>query len=420
MDTKNRILLFTHSSQNLCKQQFLAALHGKGIQQEEVLLLDERAASLPGLDQVQAYIILFTSDLERDKNVFALIEAIEKDPDAATFFIFPPNEVAQKIVFPPIFHSLRSRNHKLYEYEKKGDQVQIENILQDLVTDFHQTMREMQEKRSFQQSPEEKKTLKDWLNSIWMNPRTRTVIFLIPVFIILVILLIRLLPSTVETVQQAQITPMVVPPPDMQEIWLQETFDEGYLHENWDVSHRYRGKKFFDINYDGTALVIMAEPPVVDVVYSLVSANTYPLDDLQALKMDFFLEPLDETKSAVSISTQLVQTEDSQYRLECQVSPGEEQGVIQCFIHEPQGSTKISSAVIISPGDWHSLTLSFDPENYVVLFFLDDLYQGEAEIPAVEYWRERQMKVVVATEMQDLEQSGYFCQIDNIILSHNP
>ena len=66
------------------------------------------------------------------------------------------------------------------------------------------------------------------------------------------------------------------------------------------------------------------------------------------------------------------------------------------------------------------MTLSFDPENYRVLFFLDDLYQGEAEIPAVEYWRERQMKVVVATEMQDLEQSGYFCQIDNIILSHNP
>jgi hypothetical protein len=420
MDTKNRILLFTHSSQDLCKQQILAALHGTGIQQEEVLLLDERDTSLSGLDQIQAYIILFTSELERDKNVFALIEAIEKDPDAATFFIFPPNDAAEKIVFPPLFHSLRSRNHKLYEYEKKGDQVQIENILQDLMKDFRKTMQEMAKKNSSQESPEEKKTLKGWLSGIWANPRTRTVLFMIPIFVILVILLIRLLPSTVETVQQAQVTPMVVPPPDMQEIWLQETFEDGYLHENWDVSHRYRGKNYFDLNYDGTALLIMAEPPVVDVVYSLISVNTYPLDNLQALKTDFFFDPLEETESAVSITMQLVQTEDSQYRLECQVSPGKEQGVIQCFIHEPQGSTEISSAVFFSPGDWHSLTLSFDPENYVVLLFLDDLYQGEAEIPAVEYWRERQMNVVVATEMQALEQNGYSCQIDNIILSHTP
>lgn len=420
MDTKNRILLFTHSSQDLCKQQILAALHGEGIRQEEVLLLDERATSLPGLDQVQAYIILFTPELKRDGNLFALIEAIGKNPDAATFFIFPPNEAAQKIVFPPLFHSLRSRNHKLYEYEKKEDQVQVESILPDLMADFHKTMQEMEKKGSSHESSAGKKKLKDWLNSIWTNPRTRTVLFLIPVFIILVILLIRLLPSTVETVQQAQITPIVVPPPDMQEIWLQETFDEGYLHENWDVSHRYRGKKYFNINYDGNALVIVAEPPVADVVYSLVSVNTYPLDDLQALKMDFYFDPLNATDGAVSTSMQLVQTEDPQYRLECQVSPGNEQGIIQCYIHEPQGSTEISSAAFFSPGDWHSLTLSFDPENYVVLFFLDDLYQGEAEIPAVEYWRERQMKVVVAAEMQDLQQSSYSCQIDNIILSHNP
>lgn len=420
MDTKNRILLFTHSSQNVCKQQFLAALQEESIRQEEVLLLDEKSTSLQDLNQIQAYIILFTSALERDENLFALITAIEKNPDAATFFIFPPDEAAQKIVFPPIFHSLRSRNHKLYEYEKKEDQVQVENILQNLVTDFHKTMQEMEEKRSSQESPQDKKTLKDWLSSMWANPRTRTVLFLIPVFIILVIFLIRLIPSTVETVQQAQITPIVVPPPDMQEIWLQETFEDGYLHENWDVSHRYQGKKFFGINYDGTALLIMAEPPVVDVIYSLVSVNTYPLDDWQALKMDFYFDPLEEMNSVTTLSTQLVQTEDSQYRVECQVSPGKEQGIIQCYIHEPQGSTEISSAAFFSPGGWHSLTLSFDPENYHVLFFLDDLYQGEAEIPAVEYWREREMKVVVATEVQDLQQSGYFCQIDNIILSHNP
>lgn len=420
MNTKNRILLFTHSAQNLCKQQILAALYGEGIRQEEVLLLDERTTSLPGLDQVQAYIILFTHDLKRDGKLFTLIEAIGKDPDAATFFIFPPDEAVQKIVFPPIFHSLRSRNHKLYEYEKKEDQVQVESILQNLMTDFHKTMQEMEKKRSSQKSPQDKKTLKDWLSSMWANPRTRTVLFLIPVFIILVIFLIRLIPSTVETVQQAQITPIVVPPPDMQEIWLQETFEDGYLHENWDVSHRYQGKKFFGINYDGTALLIMAEPPVVDVVYSLVSVNTYPMDDWQALKMDFYFDPLEEMNSIATLSTQLVQTEDSQYRVECQVSPGKEQGIIQCYIHEPQGSMEISSVAFFSPGGWHSLTLSFDPENYHVLFFLDDLYQGEAEIPAVEYWREREMKVVVATEVQDLQQSGYFCQIDNIILSHNP
>jgi len=58
MDTKNRILLFTHSSQNVCKQQFLAALQEESIRQEEVLLLDEKSTSLQDLNQIQAYIIL--------------------------------------------------------------------------------------------------------------------------------------------------------------------------------------------------------------------------------------------------------------------------------------------------------------------------------------------------------------------------
>ncbi|HAF61186.1 MAG TPA: hypothetical protein DCK95_02540 [Anaerolineaceae bacterium] len=421
MEAQKRILLFSHSSRQAVAKRVFQALCKTGLSPENIIIADENSEFAgENLKANQAYVILYTLELERDAKLFEVIQAIEQDSKAGTFFIFPNVDRKQKNPFPKIFHSLRFRQHYLYAYTQKGNKVDVTIFLESLVKDVQAYLKRIDEEEQFSASPETKKTPILILKNLWKNPRSRTILLLMPVFVVLIIYLIGLVPSTVETVQKAQITPVVVPPPDMREIWLEETFNDAFFHEEWNVSHRYRGKNHFNINFDGTALVIMAEPPIVDVVYSMESSNSYLLEELQALRMEFFFDPLVDPGSSTFTSMQLVQIEGAQYSLECRISPTDEQGMINCSIHEPDNSIALIGELSFSFGEWHSLTVSFDPTNYVVQLFLDDLYKGEAEIPSVEYWRDREMKVVFITEVQDLLESGYSYQLDNIVLSRQP
>jgi len=241
--------------------------------------------------------------------------------------------------------------------------------------------------------------------------------YLLPVFALLIVIFIQLLPQTLTALAAKDSFRELVPAPAMKTLWVEDKFtsiDSSF----WAESHKFRGAYFVDTNTDKQYLAVHTDKPVLEDQYQLQSVNSWPIEDLEALQISLKLDPVESSDTTAALAVRIINTKEDQYFVECQVLASQEAGTMQCSIDDKNQKAMLANAIPFSYGDWHVLTMAFVPSRYSFQFFLDGKVYGEVQIPAVAYWRGRNFAVRLGTELQGLSSGQFSAYFDEFELSY--
>ena len=418
------ILIFYHDSQakpaeNLKHQ--LSTMSVSGVQ-ATVQMADHRTAVPdPVMDGMDLLIVLFTADLERNDHLYQLIRHIEPRAGLERFFVFLDHPAGQPLAFPAIFHTIRAQQHHLYPTPQQLDaSASWESIQADLQQDL-QTLISRLAAASEEEDQSGQAGIMTRIRKALRGPRALMAAASLVLLIILGWAAFTLVPQFFSSLTPRQILMGAASqPPDMANLWLQESFDRMDLSETWQESNRVKGMNALSVDLAQRQLNITATAPAAHAIYHLESRAQYPLDELQALQISFLLEPLADEGSQAGIDLQAVVVDEPDFFFGCRATPGISQGALSCTIHEPQQEVLVSMPQALSLQELHTLTIQFIPRTYSVRFFLDGRYFGQAAIPSAQFWRGRDFRTHLQVELQDLSTGEFSCQSDDFKLAQQP
>jgi len=257
------------------------------------------------------------------------------------------------------------------------------------------------------------------LQRLWQNTKIRTGVYLLPLFALLVFGFFKLLPQTLTLLASNDSFANIISPPEMNSYWLNESFD-SYSNSLWKEKHIYKGTTPVNIDSINKEISILSELPVQEDIFQTSTTQSWPIDDLQALKISFKADSITELKAEVSIEVKIENAENQSLAVVCKAQPHENIGSMLCFIQDIEKKAVLSNEIPFTVGEWHTLTMVFIPNRFSVQFFLDNHFYGEIEIPSVEYWRDREFIVAFGSSVSNLEISPLSLTFDNILLSHQP
>jgi hypothetical protein len=414
------IVLFYHASQQDLALSLQAAI-GDEVRSEipvNVILADHTARVTGDvLDRMQVLVVLYTPDLERSENLYHIIQSIERNPRLERFFVFPQVGANGAIPFPPLFHTIRAQQHHIFGYPENS------NNLVDTVSFQGRFLKELGEsisKISVQDRTDRVQThpgLRTRLKKAWNSPRRSMIMVSAVLFLGLVLLALFLAPKFLASLQSL-LDPLKqnISPPAFQTSWLDETFT-AIEPEIWHESNLFMGSNPLSVDLKNGKLVLHAGSETKHAIYRLESISEWSLDDLEGFQASFLLEPFQAEDSQASITYQIQLVDQPGYSFGCHAIPAATQATLQCEIQLPERKIAIRSRESLSLNEWHTLSLEFIPHTYVVRFFLDDSYFGQAAIPEVENWRSRGFIAGIQVEIENMRDGFFAFQLDSYKLA---
>jgi len=369
------------------------------------------------LDEMDAFVLLYTSHLEKNENLYKIISYIEPRASLERFFVFLENVAGEKISFPAIFHTIRAQQHHVFPKPDKVNKSINRNQWQDdLLKDFKESLPKMTAPVK-EEGISSKQSFFTRLKKAWKSPRTIMVVISLALVIILGKVAISLAPEFFASMQPQQIlVGSAAKPPVMEPLWLNEDFALKTTRD-WQETNKYKGINSFSIDLRNNHLNVNAESAVEHAIYYLESINQWPLDELQGLQVSFQLQPITDEGSQAKIAFQIQLVENTAFFFGCSAVPSVTEGALDCYIQEPDQKVVVSTPQSITLKEWHTLALQFAPETYAVRFFLDGDYFGQSAIPSVEHWQGRDFLASIQVELQNWQKGFFTIQCDDFLLA---
>ncbi|NMC85672.1 MAG: hypothetical protein GYA58_10345 [Anaerolineaceae bacterium] len=411
MNSSLDVLLYIHPDQEENAQRVLSALQKvDDIQIHTILSQNGGELDSVDWDAIDLFVLFFSDHFSKDEVLFQVVQRIKKREHLERIFFLPANYQNSENHFPAVLHLLRFQQHHLFFY---ASQSLIETQINEAVAIARESWEEKQKRVGSQSGkPSEK-----WLARLWRKTAIRTGVYLLPVFALLIVIFIQLLPQTLTALAAKDSFRELVPAPAMKTLWVEDKFtsiDSSF----WAESHKFRGAYFVDTNTDKQYLAVHTDKPVLEDQYQLQSVNSWPIEDLEALQISLKLDPVESSDTTAALAVRIINTKEDQYFVECQVLASQEAGTMQCSIDDKNQKAMLANAIPFSYGDWHVLTMAFVPSRYSFQFFLDGKFYGEVQIPAVVYWRGRNFAVRLGTELQGLSSGQFSAYFDEFELSY--
>jgi hypothetical protein len=411
MNSSIDVLLYIHPDQSENAQRVLSALQKvNDIQIHTHEFHNEDELNSIDWDKIDLFILFFSDHFSEDEVLFQVAQRIKKREHLERIFFLPENYRNSENHFPAVLHPLRFQQHHLFFY---NSQLLTETQINQAVAVARESWAEKQKR----DNPAEEKSREKWLARQWKIPAVRTGVYLLPVFALLIVIFIRLLPQTLTALAAKDSFRELVPAPAMKTLWVEDKFtsiDSSF----WAESHRFRGVYFVDTNIDKQYLTVHTDKPVLEDQYQLQSVNSWPIEDLEALQVSLKLDPVESSDTTAALAVRIINTEMDQYYVECQVFSSQQAGTMQCSVDDKNQKTMLANAIPFSYGDWHVLTMAFVPSRYSFQFFLDGKFYGEVQIPVVAFWRGRNFSVRLGTELQGLSSGQFSAYFDQFELSY--
>lgn len=412
------ILLFFHQSHTAQAQDLkssLEALTSVGEPLEVILADHTTRVAERVLEDLRGLIVLFSPALERDEALFQLIQAVEGRPRLERFFIFPEED--GKIRFPAIFHAIRSQQHHIFGNPGyTTGELNLDEFREDFLAKFQERLPNL---RAVKQTAEDVEThgFLYRLKKFWQGPRRNIFIFSLLAILVLLFGAYLLIPEFFRAVRTWR-TPIHfgVDPPEFSSTWIGDSIS-GIRLENWQESNVFTGTNPFSVTLDGRKLVVNGEPNIDQAIYQLESINQYPLDQLQGFEVDYYLGEFLQNDGSAALTFQIQLVENPGYNFGCSLVPVSTTASLACTIEEPGTTVQIVATESVELKEPHTLILEFLPATYVVRFFSDSVYVGQAAIPGVAAWRGRDFKAVIQVELENLSSGSFSCKLDHYTLA---
>lgn len=356
-------------------------------------------------------LILPYADRQQDDDaLYTFVKQIENQPNLERILILPRRFQSGKNHFPAALHDIRFQQHHLVFHDGEICSPQVVEAINTIAS-------EILIKRK--QAAEHNSDSNKGVSVLWNKTRVRTGIHLLPVFALLVWGFIQIMPRTLTLLASNDTLRNVVSPPEITSVWMSEGFNP--LDQSlWTQVHRFKGLHFVSIDSENTDLILAADKPVEEDVYTLQSTQTWPMEKLQTLLVKFSVDETAATGAEAVLTQQIVNTENPVLAIACEIQSGIENGTIECFAQDEKQKVVLSNTMTFTLKESHELAMVFIPSRYGVRFFLDGQFYGEMEIPSVEYWRGRNFSLIVESSLKNLTSGTYTARIETLTLSQQP
>jgi hypothetical protein len=245
---------------------------------------------------------------------------------------------------------------------------------------------------------------------------------MIPVFIVLILAIIYLVPMLAENMQAGSVVfDPSMKPETFNAFWLDEDFYSVDNSNTWEITNQHRGKiPLNSYTLSGEYMTIYANENITEAEFTLQSREHWPLDEFAGLQSTFQLEAVQSVDADAVLTYEVVLAGDDAYSFGCNVRPLMNEGNLECFIADPQEQEKviIPYPETLSLDEWHVLTIEFNPTSYALRFFVDDTYFGQAAIPSVEQWKSKDFNAVIQITVNDLQESPFSIKIKRFQLAY--
>jgi hypothetical protein len=402
------VLFFSPSPEKSNTENILGILHSTAITDLSVDTLDENITAFSlGEKNYDAVIIIYTSAVESSAVLFEMVQYLEQKRPSGRFIFLPRTD--GKEIIPPIFHPIRLMQLRLFYYPLSGQPtLQLEGQLPAFQEEWNKFTQPIPIEGS------SKRNQAGRSNQIGFG--------LVLIVSILILFLVGLISVIVPIAKKSILSPAPTSlhPPVATAFWLQESFKNIDTSALWQDRHYYTGQQALQTKFSGSGINLSASPLVTEAVFQMDSLQAWPLDELQSLSFSYAVSAMDDLAAKNVLVIGLYLSEDNSYRLNCLIIPAEMDGRIQCQIQSPTQTEALSEAIPFTLDEKHMVILVFDPLTYSLQFFLDDQYYGQREIRAVEYWRSREFKLQVRTEVHNLSNGSFSCELYTLSLAHQP
>ena len=364
------------------------------------------------LDELSGIIFLYTDELKSNENLYEVIHHIEPKADLQRYLILY-NPVKS---IPNIFHAIRAQQHHMFfQGEESENEKENAKYRDQFIDDFTKNLPEMAsygEKKSLVPAS----TFWGRLTDAWRNPIFRRSLVVVIVAMLLGYIVWFLLPVLSGSVERREgAYKPNIPVPQMHTCWMDSPFSPFGIESRWNDRNFYKGKSSLSIGttfQNNTYMFdIYTDQVTKEAIFTRQSISSWPLDEIKGLSTGILLEPLEDEGSTAEITVAMVLSEQTEYRFGCTLLPVESESSLECFINEPGRLMTITAPQTLDINVPHTITIEFQPNTYVLRFFVDDVYFGQAPIPNVAYWRDRKVNTEIVVELRNMQSGTFGCQI---------
>ena len=394
-----KVLVFCPKTENQNTHRLLEIVRDSlpGGAPVHVELVDEDSPPFSaGKEDYAAVVLLYTPAAELSGRLFELVRYIDRQRPVGRF-LFLPRSAGQEAI-PPIFHSIRMLQMKLFYYDPCPEPPQE---LEAALAAFGKAWQDFCAPGPAQgQSAQGTKRR----GSLGLFVTVSAVILLLVG--VITVLARNGVRNLIEHFRTP--TPTLVQPPSAGIAWLGEPFHD--LDQTlWQVQHAYTGKQGLQENFSSGGLQLSAAAPVEQAELVLASTHSWALDAWQSESFTFAVSSLPAGQAASTLEFGLHLEENPDYLVSCQIVPKASQADVQCLVQSPARKDALSDVLPVSLDEQHTAMLVFDPQNYRLQFFLDGRLRGQTDIQGVEYWRGRSFQVDLKERLEGLQSGTFGC-----------
>jgi len=364
------------------------------------------------VETLDGAVLLHAEDAREEEGLFQFIQAIKNLPEMKRFIFLPGEYEQRKNHFPPTYHLIRHQQHNLFFYNNENEFAQA---VQAMASKARELLADGKEKNA------EAKTEKGLFKKLWRKTPFHTGVFLLPFFIAALIIFIQLLPKTLTALAANPNARGFVTPPEAGPKRFQESFETLNLDSVWDEIHFYQGTQPANCHVEEGHLTFQTDQPVKGNRCEYKSLQSWPLDNLQIIKVSFLLEENPGGSGQGSLMASLVNAENTQLKAGCEIVADETgNGLIRCSLNDLSQRVLLSNEPSFDPADWHDLMMVFNPARYSFRFFLDGVFFGEIEVPDVKAWRDVNIHVSLGANISNPAGQSFNARFDDLTLTQQP
>ena len=364
-------------------------------------------------DEISGIIFLYTDDLASNENLYEVIHSIEQKADLERYLLLYSSGNSM----PNIFHAIRAQQHHMIfncgAFAKEKGDTHYKDQFVNMFSKYLPKMVLYGEEKKVVRAP-----FWERLADAWHNPKFRRVLIVVAILFFLgniILLLLPVLRGSIER-REGAYNPNI-PVPQMQTYWLNNSFSPFDIESRWIDSNIYKGTNSLSygasLKNENYVFTIDTDQITKEAVFTRQSVSTWPLDEVMGLSTKFLVEPFEDADSTAEITFAMTLSEQTDYSFGCTVLPEVSEASLECFIDEPGQQVIITAPQSIEINVPHSITIEFEPNTYVLRFFVDDVYFGQAPIPNVEYWRDQKVNAEIIVELQNMDSGTFACQIQD-------
>ena len=380
---------------------------------EVTLLFLQKSEDMQNADwsSISGVILIYDNAMINDILLNQIVERIENRTSIERFIFLPKEFENNKNHFPPAFHTIRHQQHHLFFYDSYKDFSKLIEELGEQIQEFVKR-KKLENKNTIINHP-------SFFVRLWEKTAFRTGVYLLPVFAAIVVLIIQMLPKMLTVMASNPSLQDIIKPPEMTSIWFQDDFDTLKLNTVWSSDHKFKGvHPVYATDYLKNLIFYSSDLNIRADIFHLQTQETWPINELQAFKLSFFLDKAFGTEEKGYLLARIVNAENPDLFVSCEAGPKKEQNTVSCSIQDEKSSALLVNEMPFTSGEWHDLEFVFIPSRFSFQFFLDGLFYGEVEIPSVQYWRDRDFYLVIGSSITNLENGHFSGRFDDLLLSH--